>query len=148
MTELEYDSEFIAERMFDGEIKWDRSGTTAYFGERDTDTGKAISINELITWMRRGDICPTERQHHATEHWRLAVYGQQLSTKYDTINMLYGGYIVSQERNDTRITIDTVYVMSPSDEELILKIIGDIKSLFPKGDEYHTIDGGMRVWWD
>jgi len=41
-----------------------------------------------------------------------------------------------------------MYVMSPSDEELILKIIEDIKSLFPKGDEYQIIDGGMRVWWD
>jgi hypothetical protein len=148
MTELQYDSEFIAERIFDGEIKWDRSGTTAYFGERDTDTGKAISINELIAWMSRGDICPIESQHHAPEHWELAVYGQQLSAAYDTINMLYGGYIVSQERNDTRITIDTVYVMSSSGDEFIQEIDEDIKILFPKGDEYQTIDGGIRVWWD
>lgn len=95
-----------------------------------------LSKEALIQLVDRGFADPEEKQNDApTIGWMIA--NLPADTKF-------GGYVVSRNRSDTRVSIDTLEMSA----ETLQALPQSVKEVLETADEYDEFKTGMRIWWD
>lgn len=116
----------------------------ARYGERDAKPGydifyfSGLSGEEAVLAMKNGWIEPTDRHNDAPWAQELIDF----AIKWRTASVTLGGYVVSPERADTRVTIDTVECNMP--EYVNRDFVKEWIELGAMSDERDL----NRIWWD
>lgn len=144
------DTEEVPEReriTFGEAIDWDEEafGSVVKFGSGSKyDALSPKTVEELI---EGNHLRPEESQNGAPSAQALLDFAKDVDADTIGVEVRLGGYMVSEERHDTRITLTSIRVSA--DER---KVPGEIRErfleTFRRADKLDVDDEECYAWWD
>jgi hypothetical protein len=117
--------------------------TKEYVGGTKRFNHLPLELLELL--VLEGHTDHEDRQNDAPSIRELLVIAKQMKEKGYTFS--FGGYAVSQEREDYRVSIDTIEIKYYFDNYNYVNN-KTIVNFFEKADEKTIEEGYMRFWYD
>jgi hypothetical protein len=139
MRDLKTDSK--REEIIFGETKdWENSLGGIYRFDKEN----ALDPETLEKLVVEGYADPNEQQNASPEIQELLNFGKEIEAIFD-VQVKYEGYVVSPNRRDARVSIDTILVEG---KDIPDEVKDAFRTEFRRADSYSESDEELFAWWD
>lgn len=147
-NETEHKDDRERERIvFGTDVDWDdATGGMERIGALSRYMDSGISVETFSQLIEEGYVDPDGSQNRSPTMMELCEFGEQALQEYDGIDVVYGGYMISPNRGDSRITITSIDIEAAG--QIPRDLLTDFAEEFGGADELRLDDNVLSAWWD